>query len=307
MTVVPVIVVCVAHHLPRICSASNHFTLIAINCPLFPPDPVQLFYTPSMRQTMNNTHDKARFIPGDAKILNEGYLWTHRGDIAFTFYVDFRPLWERTPIQNLVKLCEAEYALESNRVVQVARPGEYRKAEVEGVQDDGECSVKMDVTVGGVSGARELTLTWGERDVWLFCTAITPTSQDERLRLWNQFPSYDHETPIQSPRRFAQSLCQNYLEVHGPPDVPIQTAEHTLNNVTLGQTSHKQLVVYHGPVRYHDNLSAVAVYAQASSNPIDKLFPMFVKSTHFEDQREYRFLIFDRRGWECVQAPASIW
>ena len=84
--------------------------------------------------------------------------------------------------------------------------------------------------------------------------------------------------------------------------------EHTINGVLAGKTYHRQIVVVHGPVVYVDDPYATCASAVAGQNPLIRtLLPIFIKRKDYSGQREYRFVIPDKRRQEadCKIMPAT--
>ena len=256
----------------------------------------------------------------------------HDGNMIMTWHVDFRSPEERTPIGPLVKYGEARYAIDRSRTIQLTRPLYFRKEGETLIQDKGEGLVNRKAVVRretsvkrprfralkeaaeiaglGLTGitARETdtktdtdTYTWGG-DYWLYCTAMEPTSDAERKALLAALdPDYRHGSYIPSARTFAQMLGRAYVEADGPPDDEMRPMTHTLDDGTKGTTYHRQMLVVHGPVVYVDDPYAVATAALKSRYDTKKvLLPMLTKGLERIGQREYRFLIIDKRQPEAT-------
>ena len=266
-------------------------------------------------------------------ILNEGFILDHGGNMVNTFHVDFRMPDDRSSIGAVVKYGQAKFAIEHSETVQLARPPYFRKEGETLIYDKGEGLVikktvtrreapaavqeawiqslddavekaaeSLEMTVlsksitmkdATITDTDEHTIDWGEKDFWLYCTAMQPTSEVQRKTLLESLePKYDHGSYIPSARTFAQMLGQAYVEEYGAPFDPEHPLEHTLGGVFVGNTYHCKLEVVHGPVVYVDDPYAVCTSALAGQDSMVRtMMPIFVKHTDYSDQREYRFVI----------------
>ena len=280
-----------------------------------------VYFGPRGVQVTLNSTDPAPLF------LNEGFSMDHVGNIIMTWHVDFRSPEERSPIGPLVKYGEARYAIDRSRTIQLTRPPYFRKEGETLIHDTGEGLVSRKTVVRRetpVKGPRLRALkeaaetaglaltritatetdtmtdtdtyTWGE-DYWLYCTAMEPTSDAEHKALLASLdPDYRHGSYIPSARTFAQMLGRAYVEADGPPDDELKPMNHTLDDGTKGTTYHRQMLVVHGPVVYVDDPYAVATAALKSRYDMKKvLLPMLTKDMERIGQREYRFLIIDKR------------
>ena len=265
----------------------------------------------------------------------------HNGVLIFTWYVDFRMPDDRSSIGAVIKYGHTEFAIERSHTVKLAKPPYYRKEGETLIYDKNEglvtkeTVVQREVPISAVEHARtqsldedinralELSgqgglainttlkshtvtdsdresLTWGN-DMWLFCTAMEPTSEDENKGLLASLdPDYDHESYIPSPRTFAQMLARAYVEQYGAPHEAKEPFEHTINGVFAGKTYHRQMLVVHGPGVYVDDPYATCTSALvAQDSLIRTLLPIFVKRKDYTGQREYRFVIPDKTQHEA--------
>ncbi len=151
-------------------------------------------------------------------------------------------------------------------------------------------------TKATVTDTDEDKLTWGN-DYWLYCTAMRPTSDAERKVLLDSLdPKYHQESHIPSARTFAQMLGRADVEAYGPPDDEMKPMNHSLDDGTEGTTYHRNAVVFHGPVVYVDDPYEVCTQALRSRYSATRmLLPIFTKGVERSGQREYRFVILDKR------------
>ena len=126
---------------------------------------------------------------------------------------------------------------------------------------------------------------------------MRPTSDAERKALLDSLdPMYCHESHIPSARTFAQMLGRAYVEAYGPTDEEMTPMNHSLDDGTEGTTHHRQSIVIHGPVVYVDDPYEVCTEALRSWYSVTRmLLPLFTKGVERSRQREYRFVILDKR------------
>ena len=267
-------------------------------------------------------------------VFNEGFWMNHHGDIAFTLHVDFRLLNDRLPIGAVVKLCEGKYAIEERKTIKLARPRHFRHEGETLIYDVNEARATREIAGGNgespvsQEAARQLdeqidriakshgwptsssdssrgaadsrttqhTLDWG-KELLLFCTATEPSSATDRKKLVDSLdPNYDHESYIPSPRAFAQALAAVYVEHFGPVPKGNGKMTHAIDGLHFGETSHGSVLVAHGPVLYVDDPHSVCEAAiLLVRGTAGMLLPVFVKSTEYKAQMEYRFALFDSR------------
>ena len=285
------------------------------------------------------THLASKLIP---LLFQEGFSIDDAGNQVLTWHVDFRMPDERSPIGTVIKYCQEQLAIERTHTVKLAKPPHYRKEGETLIYDNneglatGETAVRREVSLSAVedanralelSGARGIkistalknrtvtdterdSLEWGN-DMWLFCTAMEPTSGDESKALVKSLdPDYDHESYVPSPRTFAQMLGRAYLEAYGAPHKE-KPMEHTIGGVFAGKTYHRQIIVVHGPVIYVDDPYAICTSALAEKNPLIRtLLPIFTKRRDYSGQREYRFVVPDKRqhgaDWKIMPATPEL-
>ena len=253
-----------------------------------------------------------QFNDSPPSFLNEGFAMDHDSNLICTWHVDFRAPTARTPIGPLVKYGEDQYAIERCGTIQLARPAYFRREGETLVLDTGEGFVEREIGVRlepstGVNhaisdainealGPSTMTVTWGS-DYWLYCTAMRPTSDAERKVLLDSLdPKYLHESHIPSARTFAQMLGRAYVEAYGPPDDDMKPMKHGLDDSAQGTTFHRNAVVVHGPVVYVDDPYEVCTEALRSRYSMTRMLaPIFTKGVKHSPQREYRFVILDKR------------
>ena len=252
-------------------------------------------------------------------ILNEGFILDHDCNMVATVHVDFRLPDGRSPIGAVVKYGQAKYAIEHSGTIQLTRPPYFRKEGETLIFDKGEGKVikqtvvrreapaavqdewlqslddivekaaeSLEITVlsksitmkdATITDTDEYTIEWGNRDFWLYCTAMEPISDEQRRALVESLdPDYGHESYIPSARTFAQMLGRAYVEHYGAQYYADDPMEHTVGGVFVGNTYHGKIGVYHGPVVYVDDPYAVCTSAMAAQNSMVRtIMPMFVQ------------------------------
>ena len=273
-------------------------------------------------------------------ILNEGFILDHGGNMVNTFHVDFRMPDDRSSIGAVIKYGQGKHAIENSGTIQLTRPPYFRKEGETLIYDKGEGKViKQTVTrreapsaiqdawiqsLGDaldeaaesagltllsknitmkdatITDTDEHTIEWGDRDFWLYCTAMEPTTYAQsRALLESLDPDYDHESFIPSARTFAQMLGRAYVDQYGAPYGADDPMEHNVGGVFVGNTYHRKLAVFHGPVVYVGDPYAACTSALAGQNSMVRtMMPIFVKHRDYSDHREYRFVILHRSEHE---------
>lgn len=235
-------------------------------------------------------------------ILNEGFVLDHGSNMVATIHVDFRMPNERSPIGAVLKYGQAKYAIGQSGTIQLTRPTYFRKEGETLIYDEGEGKVikqtiarreaptavqdawiqslgnvvekvaeSLEMTVlrknitmkdATITDTDEYTVEWGNKDFWLYCAAMEPTSDAQsRALLESLDPGYDHESYIPSTRTFAQLLGRAYVEQYGAPYDAEDPMKHTVGGVFIGNTYHSKLGVYHGPVVYVEDPYTVCTSA----------------------------------------------
>ena len=137
------------------------------------------------------------------------------------------------------------------------------------------------------SKTNKTTETHG-RNGWMWCTSLEP----QNLQEWENWhssldPSYDHITTIRSPRAFARALAVIVADQIGPQGDPRGKMTH---NSSGSVTYHRSQGVFHGPVVYVDDPYGYVI--EATSVMDRALRAAFSKTKEYENQREYRFVIW---------------
>ena len=268
----------------------------------------------------------------DAVLRQEGYWLNDAGHMVMTTFVDFRDLPDRTPITELVKLCEQQFAPETLGTVRVSKPEMFRddgetlisdpeEARVsrvtsysERINDPGDLA-EAEVRSNESNRAAELagsamrhkttgtkqtkknttTRTFG-KNCWIFCTAIAPGDEETETELWEAMePKYDHSTDIYQPRAFAFALSSMVAEELGPRGGEV-TRKGRFGEFS-SSSRHNSQTVFHGPVLYVDDPFEVVEGARNELEAI--LMPIFVKRKKYAAQREYRYVIW------CDEQPTE--
>ena len=254
--------------------------------------------------------------------LFDGIQITDNGHQIFSRYIDIAPDRAskralRPPV--LVKAIEQVYALEFSPTIQVSSPHRFRDFGESFIQDDQEGHAKKEhvtrsqtshpereselqeavdllVPDGGVSIGDTKTnaattasraLTFG-KGAWIYCTSVKPTAEQVEAWRGHLSESYDHESVIRQPIRFAFALASAFADQHGPQG-QIADFQHGFYGGAI-QSFHPCQMILHGPVWYTDDVHGF-LSTRAKNDPLYNFYDLFVKHTDYEDQLEYRFVL----------------
>ena len=208
---------------------------------------------------------------------------------------------------------ECENLVTKKTVVRREAPAELQEASIqalskivdEAAESVGLTMLSKDITMrdATITDTDEHTIEWGNDDFWIYCTAMEPTTDDEHQALLASLDSeYDPSgTYILSPRTFAQMLARAYAGHYSAIYDSEDPFEHTIGGRFVGNTYHRKIGVIHGPVLYVDDPYEVCASALNAQHPIVRtMLPIFVKHKDYAAQREYRFVIPDKRQPEVL-------
>ena len=154
-----------------------------------------------------------------------------------------------------------------------------------------QLQLPMEITSLSTTTTRKTTdsVTHG-RHGWIFSTSIEPTTHDEWSKWWESLPdSYNHVSRIERPREFAGALGSMLAEQVGPRGNEENVVVSFDEQDDVSACHPSQLVV-HGPVVYvEDPYESVA---DAPAGPGAMFRSVFVKGIEYQDQREYRFVMW---------------
>ena len=254
----------------------------------------------------------------------DGQLLTDAGHWISSWQVDFREPARRPSITTLIKACEQQYAIEHCGSIRLSKPEHFRQQgesliydpqegrvsritskRVDDPDDLAEAELQNDEVnraielAGGTARftTKSTTRTTSEsiatdRNGWIFCAAIPPTSQYQDQQFWQSMdPAYDHASSMLRPRAFALALASMLAEQCGP-----KAADTTVRS-RLGDLEssdrRKSQTIFHGPVIYVEDPYETISEARSELGSVERLLlPAFVKSSEYEHQREYRFVIW---------------
>ena len=252
---------------------------------------------------------------GKPLVLNEGFLVTDSGHMIMSQYVDIGVDKLRRRPAFLVKSIEAKYGLEHAPKIQVSAPSRFREYGETFIHDDQEgraqrktktespprsCEEQnreqeralsllgqegVTITNTGTRNSHTDTerMTFGGSS-WIYCMSI-PATHDERNARPAKLPdSYDHESVIRQPRKFALALGAMFADQRGP-----QGKQGHFTHVGEIRSLHDSQLVLHGPVWYTDDV--LGFLESRQSEPLYQMYPLFVKHSKYRDQREYRFVL----------------
>lgn len=260
--------------------------------------------------------------PGMPLELFDSLSITDNGHQIISRYIDIAPdkASKRAVRPSvLVKAIEQRYALEFSSTLQVSSPHRFRDFGETLIQDDQEGHAKderitgsqtshperdselqeavdllvpdANVSIGdtktsaGNRSSRALTFGKG---AWIYCTSIKPAA--EQIDAWRASlsKSYDHESVIWQPIRFAFALASAFADQHGP-----QGQAGDLKHAFYGgaiQSFHSSQMILHGPVWYTDDVHGF-LSSRMKDDPLYNFYCLFVKHTDYQDQLEYRFVL----------------
>ena len=255
----------------------------------------------------------------------DSYFLDEYGNLIFTLFIDLRDNSRGGPINTLIKGSREEHAIENCERVRISKLEHFREqgenliqdplegeatdtshieetdtdplllpevqALIEAVESSSEESgVKMEIKSlsSSISQSLKQTTTYG-RNVWIFSASIEPSGEGEWDRWWKSLPKdYSHVSYIFRPRSFARALSAMVAEQIGPRGKEEQF-ETTFLGLTLVNSGMSQ-VVMHGPVIYVRNPDEVILNASDDAGSLLRL--LFIKGLDYQDQREYRFVVF---------------
>ena len=248
-------------------------------------------------------------------VLVDGIVATDGGHVIMTQYVDIGVEKQSHRPAVLVKAIESQFGIEHAADVQLSAPWRFRDYGETLIRDDQEGYARREtrtetvprpvgeshreqeralrllgeekVTVSGtgtkLSDTNTESVTFG-RSAWIYCTSVEP-AEEHRAAWRSSLPrKYDHESKIRQARRFALALGEMFADQHGP-----QGNRNDFKHGTVIRSFHESQVVFHGPVRYTDDV--LGFLRDRESDPLYYLYALFVKHTTYREQREYRFVV----------------
>ena len=265
-------------------------------------------------------------------VWSEGCIVDDAGCLIHTYQVNVPGPDSESPVDGwplyrpvLVKVCKQEHLIGTCEKLQLSKPKEFRDAGETLLSDPEEARVSREWTtderlndasemararlldeeasrgselVGSTKKftTNEVKSRRSRRDTvdrggsgWLWSSAVEPTNDDEWARLCADLPAaHDHYWTFRSPRMFARALGAMVVDQLGPLGQTTDLTHKSANKVT----SHKSLMVFHGPVVYVEDPYG---YVAESATDLEHLIrPLFVKRPEYEHQREYRFVVWDQ-------------
>ena len=256
-----------------------------------------------------------RLAPGEPLILNDGMVVNDGGILIMSQYVDVGTEKLRHRPEVLVKFIESKYGLEHAGDIQLSTPPRFRdygetfiedhqegRARRESKTEDpprsfeehtreqeralsflGETGVTLSQEGNSTVHTYSQNMTYGASS-WIYCTSIAGTHAERIVRRANLSHTYDHETVIRQPAKFALALGEMYVDQRGP-----QPKKGHFTHAGGIRSLHRNQLVYHGPVWYTDDV--FGFLESRRFGPIHTLFPLFVKHSDYRDQREYRLVV----------------
>ena len=286
-----------------------------------PADPVPSDASPDRRASAQNVADDLvgaleHLEPQKPLILNDGFWVTDSGYLVSSQYVDIGLTKRTRRPRLLVKAIEAQYALEYAPSLQISTPQRFRNYGETFIQDDQEGraqrvsqteseprsyeeSTREQERALVLLGSEGVTISETEmpsgeknserlvfgKNSWIFCTSIVP-APGERDSWRAALPGkYDHETTIRQPGKFALALAAMFADQTG-----LQERHGHFTHHSGIRSYHSGQLILHGPVWYTDDV--LGFLKSVRSDPLyTTMYPLFVKDSEFQDQREYRFVL----------------
>lgn len=270
---------------------------------------------------MKTTEQTNRSTLPNARMVSEGSFATPQGNMVQTIYVDLTGKLSREALC-LAKASEPQFDLRAADTTRLSRPGVFRKTGEVLIKDEQEgrartstretiegpesATTQLDRRVRAINAGLRLSdtkltvrsrkreqrthtsmsaLTFGT-DWLIYCTSLRPAAGEEDA--WRRaFPeNYTTVVPIHRPTQFAQALglgvCE-HIGANGKPS-PMKATFHGFQTVEVQRTTQ---IVLHGPVLYVDNPYRCIDEADDGWAKICSM--IFVKSTEYAAQKEYRF------------------
>ncbi len=260
--------------------------------------------------------------PGMPLELMDGFHITDNSHLILSRYIDIAPdkaskRAVRPPV--LVKAIEQRYALEFSPTIQVSSPHRFREFGESFIQDDQEGHAKDEYVTGSQTSHSERdselqeavdllgpdakisigdtktsanntaskSLTFG-KGAWIYCTSVKPSA--EQVDRWREHlpESYDHESVIRQPVRFAFALASAFADQHGAQG-QIADFDHAFYGGAI-KSFHSCQMIMHGPVWYTDDVHGF-LSTRTEDDPLYRFYCLFVKHTAYQDQLEYRFVL----------------
>ena len=260
--------------------------------------------------------------PGMPLELMDGFHITDNGHLILSRYIDIAPdkaskRAVRPPV--LVKAIEQRYALEFSPTIQVSSPHRFREFGESFIQDDQEGHAKDEYVTGSQTSYPERvselqdavdllvpdakisigdtktsanntaskSLTFG-KGAWIYCTSVKPSA--EQVDRWREHlpESYDHESVIRQPVRFALAPASAFADQHGAQG-QIADFDHAFYGGAI-KSFHSCQMIMHGPVWYTDDVHGF-LSTRTEDDPLYRIYCLFVKHTDYQDQLEYRFVL----------------
>ena len=252
--------------------------------------------------------------PGKPLILYDGLIITDGGHLIMSQYVDIGvDKMYRRPAY-LLKAIEAKYGLEHYNDIQLSAPYRFRDYGETLIRDVQEGHARREMKTEnpppsteeknreqeralcnlgheGVSikntGTTSVhtdteSMTFG-RNSWIYCTSM-PETHDKKSECRTNLPdSYDHESVIRQPSKFALALGAMFADQVGP-----QGKQGHFTHDGEIRSFHDSQLVYHGPVWYTNDV--LGFLESRQSEPLYNMYPLFVKHSDYRELREYRFV-----------------
>ena len=253
--------------------------------------------------------------PGKPLVLTEGLLLTDNGNLIMSQYVDIGVDKLRYRPSMLLKSIDAKYGLEHAPDIQLSAPSRFREYGETLIQDDQEGRALRETKTEtpprsyedqnreqeralSLLGQERVTLNTADTPSvhtdtesmtfgggsWIYCTSIPPAQAEWGARRAELGGSYNHDSLIRQPGKFALALGEMFADQRGP-----QGKQGHFTHAGGIRSFHNSQLVMHGPVWYTDDV--LRFLASRQSEPLYNMYPLFVKHSKYRILREYRFVL----------------
>ena len=253
--------------------------------------------------------------PSKPLVLNEGFLVTDSGNLIMSQYVDIGVDKLRHQPAMLLKAIEAKYGLEHAPNIQLSAPSRFRDYGETLIKDDQEGRALRETKTEtpprsyeqqnreqeralSLLGQKEVTINNAETpnvhtdtesmtfggSSWIYCTSMPLSQADWSTRRAELGRSYNHDSVIRQPGKFAVTLGEMFADQRGP-----QGKQGHFTHAGGIRSFHNSQIVMHGPVWYTDDV--LGFLESRRSEPLYSMYPLFVKHSKYRVLREYRFVL----------------
>ncbi len=250
-----------------------------------------------MRIPFHNS-DRSAVLPWQGITRPEaGFHEVHPRYTVFTFQVEFKDDVSPDP-PTLVKLSEKRYAIPFADTIQLGSLQHYRQIEeaADGIGDSMEGRFNQDVvdfiakssnTSSDLLDSLSGTVTWQAGNMWLYCSALEPSSSSVVQRMKETFGT-NYATRIGNPSDFALELGDAVGGTVPWSSLRRDGEQQLIHALQVAEGYERIVHVYHGRVLYTDDSFSIV----ERLNELEKsIAACFIKRNKYAWQQEYRFAV----------------